>query len=86
MDLELEPRGDGAWPDLEELKAQGKLVWTEQPMRVVGLPGGMTSGKPSVAFRFDLPDGRTLVAETSLALLLTAVRALVVRHGDPTKS
>jgi hypothetical protein len=41
------------------------------------------SGKPSVALGFELPDGRWVLAETSLALFLTAAEALRARYGDP---
>lgn len=50
---------------------------------LTGLDGGMSSGKPSVAVIIPLPDGRKVLAETSLALLLTAVDALRARYGDP---
>lgn len=43
---------------------------------------GMRSGRTSVALRLDLPDGRTLIAETSLGLLLGAAKAFEARHGD----
>jgi hypothetical protein len=52
-------------------------------IEIGGLSGGMESGKPSVAFCFLLPDGRPVVAETSLALFLTAADVLRARHGDP---
>jgi hypothetical protein len=83
IDLLLE--GDGAWPDIAAKKRQGKLVWL-RPDAVIGmaaLAGGMTSGRASIAFRFDLPDGRCVFAETSLRALYTATKALVTRHGEP---
>jgi hypothetical protein len=43
----------------------------------------MTSGKPSVCVRVNLPSGRTLLAQTSLALLLTACDAFKAKVGDP---
>ena len=46
------------------------------------MPGGMADGATSCALRFDLPDGRVVVAETSLALLVAAVRALQVRYPE----
>lgn len=58
-------------------------VGEEAYIEVGGLPGGMASGKPSVAFCIPLPDGRVVIAETSLALLLTAGDALKARYGDP---
>lgn len=71
-----------AFPDLSAHPE--RIVHVTTPLSITGLAGGMGSGKPSVALRIDLPDGRSVVAETSLALLLTAVRGLVARYGDPT--
>lgn len=47
------------------------------------LPGGMTSGRASVAFRFELPDGGTVVAEASWRVLAVAVQAIAARYGWP---
>lgn len=47
------------------------------------LQHGMTSGAHSVSILFKLPDGRTVFAETSLNLLLTAARAFAARYGWP---
>jgi uncharacterized protein (UPF0371 family) len=47
------------------------------------LDGGMASGKPSVAFCFELPDGRIVVAETSLELLTATASALAAAHEPP---
>jgi hypothetical protein len=61
-----------------------KLAHTTEPLRIGGLAGGMGSGKPSVAIAAFLPnDGGCVVAETSLALFLTAADALKARYGDP---
>jgi hypothetical protein len=49
------------------------------PMEVALLAGGMAGGRPSVAIRLDLPDGRTVVAETSFRLFMTAAAALKAR-------
>ena len=46
------------------------------------LDGGMASGKPSVCFRIDLPDGRTVLAETSARLFVMAAAAIVGRWPD----
>lgn len=70
-----------AWPEL--LDPGRKVVHTKTAIGVAALTGGMTSGKPSVAFRIDLPDGTTVIAETSLALFLTAADALKAKYGDP---
>lgn len=70
-----------AWPELKEPGA--KVVHTNAPIGVTALTGGMQSGKPSVAFRIDLPDGTVVIAETSLAFFLTAADTLKARYGDP---
>ena len=43
---------------------------------------GMASGKPSVAFRFDLDDGRVVVAQTSMRLFLLAADMCRARFGE----
>jgi hypothetical protein len=50
---------------------------------VIGLTEGTEGGKPSVMVRADLPDGRTVIAQTTLALFLAAADVLRARHGDP---
>jgi hypothetical protein len=49
---------------------------------VAVLDGGMKSGRPSVAIRLDLPDGRTVVAETSARLFCVAARAIMAKHPE----
>ena len=63
--------GDGCWPDL----VNKEVMVTHNDIQVALLGGGMTSGKSSVSIRIDLPDGRSVVAETSLALFLAAAKA-----------
>jgi hypothetical protein len=70
-----------AWPELNAPDA--KVVHTTAPIGVTGLAGGMQSGKPSVAFRIDLPDGTAVIAETSMALFLSAADVLRAKYGDP---
>lgn len=72
--------GDGAFKDVPK----EKLGHTTEPIRVVALEGGMKSGKPSVAIGVFLPHGGgCVIAETSLALFLSAADALRARFGDP---
>jgi hypothetical protein len=59
-----------------------KIIHLKTPITVGALEGGMESGKPSIAFMFDLPDGRTVIAETSLQLFVTAARAFTAKFGD----
>lgn len=79
--INLKLDGDGAWPDLMDRGVIHLGDDTEIGMCV--LPAGMTSGRPSVAFRFDLPDGGAVMAEASWRVLATAVRAIAARYGWP---
>jgi hypothetical protein len=76
--------GDNCWPDLIQKRDQGQLIdlMGDQapPIGLALLAGGMASGKSSVTIRLDLPDGHTLITETSLALLGHA--ADVMRSRD----
>lgn len=77
--LRVLPKADTTGALVGEL--QGKEIVRTEAIAVASLEGGLASGKASVAFVFDLPDGRVVFAETSLALLLTAARALRGAHG-----
>jgi hypothetical protein len=80
--------GDGIWGDLTALHRDDKLLLAmgdAAALQVAALPGGMMSGAPSVSIRIDLPDGRVVLTETSLALFLTAADMLKARHGDPRR-
>lgn len=71
--LTIITNGDRCWP---ELKETGFIVgrWTA----IARLPNGTALGKPTVTVRIELPDGQTVLAETTLALLSNAVRAFEV--------
>jgi hypothetical protein len=60
---------ESEWKDLEDKAKDGKLLQTEG-LRVLMTPGGMTSGAPSLTFRFDCVDGTVVVARISLGNLL----------------
>lgn len=53
------------FPDLAQDREN--VVHVVRTWRVAVLNGGMSSGLPSVALAIPLPDGRTVIAETSLA-------------------
>lgn len=73
--------GEGAFADLAG--KEDKVIHLTGPFVVAALEGGMKgSGAPSVAIRIDLPDGRTVIQETSLKLWYTATRALKGKFGD----
>jgi hypothetical protein len=69
------PNGDGAWPDIVG-RVDYHLGNDAKPIQIALLKAGMASGKPSVTIRIDLPDGKVVLAETSLALFLAAAEAL----------
>lgn len=71
--------GDACWPDMLDGREVIHLGNDAPPIGMALLKGGMISGKPSVTIRIDLPDGKTVLAETSLILLESAVRAMRAR-------
>jgi hypothetical protein len=84
--------GDGAWPDLAERLSAPRherkrapvihLGNDAPPIQMSGLEDGMSSGAPSVIFRLDLPDGTTVLAETSWRLFAYAFWAFAARFGE----
>lgn len=73
--MQINLDGDGVWPDLHEKEVINTLV-----VAVAALGGGMTSGRPSVSFRIDLPDGRVVIAETSMRIFVNAANAFRIRY------
>jgi hypothetical protein len=56
----------------------GDSLGRHAPIQLAAIPG--IADRPAVAIRFVLPDGRVVIAETSLALLATAVDTFLVRY------
>lgn len=69
---------EAPWKDLQ----RADLVHVTSPIRVGALPGGMSSGKASVAIAAVMPDGRPVILEVSLDHFLAAAAALQVRYGE----
>lgn len=76
--LNISLEGDNCWPDLADKREQ--VIHITEGFSVAALSGGMQSGKASVAVRIDLPDGTTVVAETSMRLFLTAADMFRARY------
>lgn len=79
--LKIILEGDGCWPDLKGNEERIIHLKDAGEIEVAALGGGMTSGRPSVAIRLDLPDGRVVFAETSMRLFLAAARAFAAKYG-----
>jgi len=75
MHLQTIMNGDNCWPDL---KTKGFVEgnW----IGIARLPKGTTSGNSTVTIRVELPDGQTILAQTTLRLLSNAVRAFEIRE------
>lgn len=58
---------ESVFPEIGEDPSKIVHVPGETPWKVAILNGGMASGQPSIGLVIPLPDGWTLVAETSLA-------------------
>lgn len=75
--LSIHMDGDNAWPDLKETGfEEGDFS------SVAILDRGLVSGLPSVALRIALPDGRTVIAQTTARLFCTAARAFMAKYPD----
>jgi hypothetical protein len=62
--------GDNCWPELKEKGfVEGQFVG------IARLRKGTISGKSTVTVRIELPDGQTVLAQTTLALLDNALPA-----------
>lgn len=70
-----------AWPELKREDCI-HLGNDAPPIAVAVIDGGTDSGRPSIALRIDLPDARTIVAETTARLFCTAARAVMARYPD----
>lgn len=79
--FENEFEGGISWPDLADREVI-HLGNDAPPIQVGVLDHGMTSGQPSIGIRLDLPDGRSVVAETSARLFVTAANAIQARYPD----
>lgn len=65
LDLSLHP-----WADCRHLKQLGTVA------RIGRLPGGTDSGKSTVTVLVTMPDGKQVMAQTTMALFLAAAQAL----------
>ena len=74
--LTIKLNGDGAWPELRD----HHVIEPAKPIEVAVLEMGMSSGRPSVAIRIDLPDGQVVVAQTSARLFCAAGRAIAAKY------
>lgn len=73
------PLTETEWPDLDRENVI-HLGNDAPPVRVAVLDGGMSSGQPSIALRIDLPDGRSVIAETSARLFCTTARGIIAKY------
>lgn len=77
MPIAVKLSGDGAWPELKD-----KTLDRASMIHVAILPGGMVSGRPSVAIRMDVPDTEHCIfGECSLREFLAAADAIRARYG-----
>lgn len=83
--VDIHLRGDSCWQDLHKIRDAGNLVWLTKPklLAFARLPGGMQSGKSSVSIRIDLPDGKVVVAETSMRVFLSVADAFRGADAGP---
>jgi Lar family restriction alleviation protein len=84
--IDLRLNGDGCWPDLREHMGSDRVIHLGNGAPAIGvalLRKGCASGAPSVMLRVELPDGRTVLAETTLALFTAAADAMRTAAARP---
>lgn len=78
--LSIHLEGDNCWKDLAEKRERIIHLGDGSHIEIAALSQGMQSGRPSIAIRIDLPDGNVVIAETSMALFLSAASAFRARY------
>ncbi len=61
---------------------QDKVLLPEGILEAHVLEGGMASGKPSIAFQFNLPDGQVMLTETSARLMCSLTRMILAKYPN----
>lgn len=77
--------GERVPQDWVDAKQHGYIDLTGPTAPTIGvlvMPEGMRSGKPSVMFKLELPDGQIVITETSAALFATFGRMILARYPD----
>jgi hypothetical protein len=74
--------GDNCWPDLKDNPKLVHLGEGAKPLQVAILDGGMSTGRPSISIRADLPDGTIVIAETSARLFCGAARMILAKYPN----
>ena len=77
--LKILLEGDGALFHVRDRVVEGEMT------TILLLPGGMGSGRPSIGVVIETPDGKVVLGQTSLSLLLTAAELFKGKHGDPRR-
>ena len=72
--LDVQIDGNNCWPDLVDENGKPEFVVGEL-IGIARLTNATTTGASSVTLRVELPDGRTILAQTTLALIDVAVMA-----------
>lgn len=73
--------GDGVLSDVNT----EDIVTVSDDITIAVLDKGMKSGKPSVGILIKLPDGKTLLAQTSAKLFVSAANAIHAKYPDLLK-
>ena len=70
--------------EADPIVKQDEMVYENiLPLNIVGiLPDGTEEGKPVVILRMDRPDGKAIIAQTSLKALQGAMRIITAKYGE----
>jgi len=71
--------GDNAWPDLAD---RAVIHLRDEGWEIACLPRGTVQGNPSLAIRLPLPEGKVLIAETTVRAFLFAADLVKAKYGS----
>jgi hypothetical protein len=79
----LNMRGEGVIAGALEHLQDNKLVIlaNDTVITITSVNAGAERGNPAILLSMELPDGRMVIVQTTLALLLQAARILGARYG-----
>ena len=79
--IKLELNKEGAFADLKGKIEANQVYHTDAPFTIAVVEHEAALGAPTLILRFDFPDGRTFLQETSVPEFMAAADAVRARFG-----
>ena len=79
-ELSIKLEGDKAWPDLRDNPNVLNGMGNDASIQLAVLDHGTTNGRPTVAIRIDLPDGKIVITETTARLFVQVAKIIETKY------